>query len=171
MANSVRRAKEIVLGCLNRLYRDDSVLFLEKGLCERCLVFRFAHYLQLSLPDYKVDCDYNESTDENAERRGAKKIDDVGRFIDIIVHKRLVEDYFCIELKRWDNYKGRDKDRRNLEVLTRREMPGQPAFDYKVGFHIILGKRRDDVKWNIFEGGTGQGEEFVPALLEEQAQE
>ena len=43
MANSVRRAKEIVLGCLNRLYRDDSVLFLEKGLCERCLVFRFAH--------------------------------------------------------------------------------------------------------------------------------
>jgi len=57
---------DIIKVCLDELYSKEKFLF-ENNLCERCLVFRLAHHLQIifnkeySAEGYFVDCDYNSS--------------------------------------------------------------------------------------------------------------
>lgn len=148
-----------IINCLNKLYTEDKILFLrnkEQGLCERCLVFRFAHYLQDEFEEYFVDCDFNSSSINGTERSqktirnqngsGSKK-----RFIDIIVHKRTLnsnDDFICFEIKKWNNQKKKDfkKDENNLKILT-------SDYGYKYGFHLIFGKNQDETKLDIWQNG------------------
>lgn len=114
--------------CLDKIYSERPSLFElveNKIRSERCLVFRLAHYIQNSFPNYFVDCDYNSHM-QNGQRLNEKPIQDSNgivknRLIDIIVHKRNNDedaDFICFEIKRWDNYSGRSKDRNNLIKLT-----------------------------------------------------
>jgi hypothetical protein len=143
--------------CLDKLYSENPSLFeliKNKTQCERCLSFRFAHYVQEAfLLPYFVDCDYNSHM-ENGQRFSGKPIQNMdgtitNRLIDIIVHKRNNDenaDFICFEIKRWDNYFGRNKDRNNLRELT-------TTYRYKFGFHVILGKTRNKTKIIIFQNG------------------
>jgi len=131
--------------CLERLYSKDKELFKKndfRGVCERCLTFRFAYYLQLKFPEYCVDCDYNSSFAKRISRSGKLIKDREGtfkkRFVDIIIHKRTSEedtDFLCFEIKKWNSYNkgGYKKDEDNLKYLT-------SAYGYRYGFHILLGK-------------------------------
>ncbi len=176
---SLESVKALVRSCLTELYnpKKDRILFSKnkkKGIAERCLVFRFAHYLQMSINnfhpnnnDFFVDCDYNASfelyTDpKTGERKtrplSGKKPDKAvnkKRFIDIIVHKRTdnrPDDFLCFEIKKWNNYpkSNRAKDFKNLKNLT---MTGEGNFQYKYGFFILLGKDLATTQWVIFERG------------------
>lgn len=142
--------------CLDRLYSENPSLFelvQNKTRCERCLVFRFAYYIQKEFFEYFVDCDYNSHM-ENGQRLKGKPIPNndgtiTNRLIDIIVHKRNNAedaDFICFEIKRWDNYSGRSKDRNNLINLT-------TLYNYLFGFHVILGKIRNKTKIIIFQNG------------------
>jgi len=144
--------------CLNKIYKKDSLLFkrnFKRGLCERCIVFRFAFYLQNKFKNYFVDCDFNSSSVNGTERYG-KQIPDSngrerGRFVDIIIHKRTfnkLNDFICFEVKKWNNYNKKDfeKDQNNLSRLT-------SIYGYEYGFHIIFGKKREETKIIIFKDG------------------
>src|SRR4030043_55491 len=107
---NLEEIKGKIKACLQKLYQNDTLLFERnngKGLCERCIVFRFALYLQEEFSDYFVDCDFN-SASVNGQPVGGKPITNIdgrtstNRFVDIIVHKRTVEtntDFICFEVK------------------------------------------------------------------------
>jgi len=165
--------RDIIKPVLDDLYGNDALLF-ENDLSERCIAFRFVYYLQnvLSQKDeykeYFADCDYNSHCEYDEEkkewvRKNGKPInleerDDadgsaasVGRFIDVIVHKRLAElgsDLICFELKKWNNKtaEGMDKDINNLKELT-------STYGYKYGFHIIFGEVKEDTEIEVFQFG------------------
>lgn len=156
---------KVVKRCLTTLYKADTFLFQRndgKGVCERGMVFRFAHYLQNELDGYYVDCDFNSSfVIERAadgqllhrERTGKEIQNEDGtatkRYIDIIVHKRDYNsnnDYICFEFKKWHNNKGIDKDINNLKQLT-------SQYHYQYGFLITFGSERNKSKWRVFNGG------------------
>lgn len=133
---------------LDKLYEFDYFLF-EKDLCERCINHRFAMYLEQQNfgREYFVDCEYNRSYLNRTKRVSSEK----GNYIDIIVTKRdnnYRNDFLCFEIKKWNNYKKRKKDRENLEILTK-----GIRFNYKHGFYIILGKIRDKIKIEIYKKG------------------
>jgi hypothetical protein len=155
----IEEIKNKIKQCLETLYQKDSILFERnngKGLCERCIVFRFAYYLQNTFPDYFVDCDFNSASVNgrpvdgkpviNPDRRTSTK-----RFVDIIVHNRTfrqANDFICFEIKKWNNNDMRvsEKDKNNLKVLT-------SEYGYHYGFHLILGKTINETKWEIFQNG------------------
>lgn len=156
---NLQEIKDKINICLQRLYRDDVILFERnqgKGLCERCIVFRFALYLQEMFPDYFVDCDFNSSS-INGNAVSAKPITNIGgrtttnRFVDIIIHSRSFgrkNDFICFEVKKWNNYdkKAVEKDKNNLKVLT-------SEYGYEYGFYLILAKTREKTRGVIFQNG------------------
>lgn len=164
--------KEKVRVCLNRLYTEDGELFNKpgRGVAERCLVFRLAHYLQEEFDDYFVDCDYNFSSriigghilevpgKETVNRQGDKK----KIFPDIIIHKRgsrrtqITPDYIlfgnliCFEVKKWNNTRNGagEEDEHRVKYLTTK-------FAYLYGFYIVLGKTKDATTWTVYEKTQG----------------
>lgn len=153
---TLEEIKQLVVRCLQRVYGESPSLFEKndgKGVCERCLVFRFAYYLQGAMGnDYFVDCDYNSSYVDGQPRRGKPVTDSnaetsTDRFVDVIVHKRTRAsdtDFICFELKKWDNYKDREKDINNLRVLT-------TDYGYEYGLYLILNRTLEKTKWMIFQ--------------------
>ncbi|MBR9701836.1 hypothetical protein GOV13_02850 [Candidatus Pacearchaeota archaeon] len=161
----LKKIQKKIQKCINLLYSIDAELFKRnsgKGVCERCLVFRFAHYLQNELGEnYSVDCDFNSSS--YLDKKGkviklpGKRFPELGsdgkmklkrRFIDIIVHRRgsdSVGSFFCFEIKKWNNYnkKGIEKDKRNLRWLVR-------GYKYDYAFWLVLGKTKEGSKWEIY---------------------
>ncbi len=140
-----------VKNALDELYRTDQFLF-EKKLCERCINHKFAVYLEKQSfgEGYFVDCEYNKSH-LNSETSPKYVSNPNGNYIDIIITKRNgvgQDDLVCFETKRWDKYKGRKKDRKNLKILT----AGQ-KFAYKLGLYVIFGQSRDKVKIEVYEKG------------------
>lgn len=145
----IETIRETINDCIGKLYDIDKDLFKKnegRGVCERCLVFRFAHYLQEEFNGYFVDCDYNSSFARGQSRNGKPIINEDGsetkRFVDIIIHKRSAEesDYICFEIKKWNNRSeyAVQKDENNLKHLT-------SSYGYKYGFHVTFGKTKEQV--------------------------
>jgi len=147
--------KNKIKECLRKLYEKDAILFERnngKGLCERCLVFRFGLYLQEAFNDYFVDCDFNSSI-VNGHQASGKPITNpnntiTNRFVDIIVHKRAAppnSDFICFEIKKWSNAntEATEKDMNNLRVLT-------SEYGYLYGFYLIFGRNLNTTKWIVF---------------------
>jgi hypothetical protein len=156
---NIEEIKNKIKQCLRTLYQNDSILFERnsgKGLCERCIVFRFAYYLQNNFPDYSVDCDFNSASIDGRPVNGKPIIDpnrrtSTKRFVDIIVHNRTfrqASDFICFEIKKWNNNNMRasEKDKNNLRVLT-------SEYGYRYGFYLILGRTINETKWGIFQSG------------------
>lgn len=156
---SLGEIKEKIRNCLEKLYEEDAVLFDRnngRGLCERCLVFRFGIYLQQAFPDYFVDCDFN-SSQINGRAESGKPITNLDgtstkRFVDIIIHRRNFpqnNDFICFEIKKWNNNTSRTraKDLNILRGLT-------SEYGYRYGFYIILGKKKRKTQWAVFQNGN-----------------
>lgn len=145
------KIKGKVKKAMNTFYENDSFL-IENKLCERCLVHRLAVYLENErFPGYFIDCEYNKMhRDQKSMPKIASNLN--GNFIDIIITKRddnHQNDLVCFEIKRWDNYHGRNKDRENLRILTRGD-----RFGYSLGFYIIFGKSKEKTKIEIYRLGN-----------------
>ncbi len=150
--------EEKVRLCLRRLYSEDAALFERnggKGVCERCLVFRLAMYLQEAFREFFVDCDYNSAVENGRDLHGKPIPDRDGtttkRFVDIIVHRRSPvgqSDFVCFEVKKWNSKRPNEmaKDQNNLRVLT-------SQYGYQYGFHLILGRTLQETRWTLFERG------------------
>jgi len=142
--------KDKVKNALNAFYKNDYFL-VEKKLCERCVVHRIAVYLENErFPGYFIDCEYNKS---HLNKSNERKIisNPNGNFIDIIITKRdgnYQNDLICFEIKRWDNYHERNKDRNNLKILTKGD-----RFGYSCGFYIILGESKEKTKIEVYIKG------------------
>ena len=140
-----------IQNALNKFYKNDSFL-IKKKLCERCLVHRVAIYLENErFPGYFIDCEYNKShLNKGSELKRVSNPN--GNFIDIIITKRdgnYQNDLICFEIKRWDNYHERNKDRENLRILTKGD-----RFGYGYGFYIILGKSKEKIKIEVYIKGN-----------------
>lgn len=165
--STLNEIKNLVKETISQLYEKDHFLFERnkgKGVCERSIVFRFAHYLQIRIPDFFVDCDFNSSYEAyinpdgrviGRERQGKPITNEDGtitkRFVDIIVHKRdfrTINDLICFEIKKWNNTNADDinKDKNNLRVLT-------STYGYIYGFHISFHREKKKTKWTIFHKG------------------
>jgi len=145
------KIKSKVQNALNTFYKNDSFL-IEKKLCERCLVHRVCVYLENErFPGYFIDCEYNKShLNKSSELKRVSNPN--GNFIDIIITKRdgnYQNDLICFEIKRWDNYHERNKDRDNLRILTKGD-----RFGYDYGFYIILGKSKEKTKIEVYIKGS-----------------
>jgi len=167
--SSPHRVRELVKDCLDDFYDMDGPVLERnsgRGVCERAIVFRLAHYLQKRIGNYFVDCDFNSSFEKSfgpagtiiLRARDGKPIGNVDRsstkrFIDVIVHRRdanYQNNLICFEVKKWNNKNSKEieKDENNLSVLT------TPSFGYLYGFHLILHKKKSDSTWTIFQGGA-----------------
>lgn len=137
----------VVKTAIKRLYTDDEGL-IRRDLCERCLTHRLAFYLQVFLPGYFVDCEFNKSFyKDRVDRKVLSNIH--GNYVDIIVHKRsnnYGENLLCFEIKKSKNKKDRDKDRENLRILT-----APDRFAYLLGFYVILGKTYQETKLELYD--------------------
>jgi len=166
--SSLAEIKSLVKDTISELYEKDQYLFERnngKGVCERAIVFRFAHYLQIRILDFFVDCDFNSSYEGyinpdgrviGRERQGKPIRNEDGtitkRFVDIIVHKRdfrTLNDLICFEIKKWNNTNEDDirKDKNNLRILT-------STYGYIYGFHISFHREKEKTNWTIFQNGT-----------------
>jgi hypothetical protein len=173
--SSLDETKGLVKKCLSQLYAEDTFILERnngKGVCERSIVFRFAHYLQNGIPNYFVDCDFNSSFENYIDSRGntagrerhGKPIENedgsvTKRFVDIIVHKRdystrTQNDLVCFEIKKWNNTNPGEinKDKNNLRVMTSR-------YGYIYGFYISIHKVKTKTQWIIFRNGRPLGQE------------
>jgi len=154
----VEELKQNINSALDILYNKDGFL-IKEGLCERCIGHRFAICLELQGfgDGYFVDCEYNKSHIRGITE--SKKISSInGNYIDIVITKRdgnISNDLVCFELKRWNNYDGRKKDRDNLEVLTgKQSVVGGGIFGYDYGVCVIFGKKRGGTKISIYINGN-----------------
>lgn len=118
------------------VYKNDKFL-IENGLCERCIMFRFAHYLADLYPDYDVDCEYNRHKYDVKRIIGGDNI-----FPDIIIHKRGTdsENFAVIELKNETNISddGRKTDKTKLQALTKSYNDGEKDSLYNYGYKFGL---------------------------------
>ena len=169
MANLINEQiiEERVKKCIKQIYEEVPSLFLRnngRGLCEKCLVFRFAFYLQKKFPKYFVDCDFNSEywsyldnsgniiSGENT-RKSIMNEDGTftKRFIDIIIHDRKNPEtnFICFEIKKSNNRDSNayEKDIQNLRLLTGEN------FKYKFGFHIIFNKTYEKTRMIVFKNG------------------
>ena len=120
------------------VYKNDEFL-ITNGLCERCIMFRFAGYLADLYPDYNVDCEYNRHIENVKRIRKDKEI-----FPDVILHTRGVDEnnFAIIELKNKTNPDdvGRKNDENTLRALTENKSDGNkdPLYNYGYKFGLAI---------------------------------
>ena len=181
--------KNFVKICLNELYSKDAPLFqrnrqkgVYKGVCERCLVFRFAHYMQNSIQDYHVDCDFNSSFEEYHDSKGniirkeqsgklienengigephdrpGKPIENedgtkTGRFIDIIVHKRDSNPQNNFICFEIKKWNNYNKKQIEKDKNNLRRLTSSRG--YLLGFYLSLHRNKEKTKWTIYCNGA-----------------
>lgn len=159
-AKEFKTLQSNIAKAFDSVYKNDKFL-IENGLCERCIMFRFAHYLAELYPDYDVDCEYNK------HKGNVKKIiEDKNIFPDIIIHKRGTdsENFAVIELKNKANTNNieRKNDETKLKALTKSNNDGEKDSLYNYGYKFGLAI---EVRENLQETMNSivvyrQGEEF-----------
>ena len=148
---NLKEIENKINSAVDKLYRNDCFLF-DGNLCERCINHRFAMYLEEQNfgKGYFVDCEYNKSyLDQGSSLKRVSN--ENGNYIDIIITKRdgnYSNDFLCFEIKKWNNFRNRDKDVKNLKILTEGR-----RFAYDYGFHIIWGETKEKTKIEIYKGG------------------
>lgn len=132
---------KIVYESLSALLDVDGVL-LSRGVGERTLSARLAHHLQLRLPNYYVDCEFNR------DGSAVKRLPNATVYPDIIVHRRTYDgrgNLLVAELKRSANALGGQSDKERLPRL-------REQFGYEHGLFVELGDGSDgkgvvDLAW------------------------
>lgn len=75
-----RSVSEIIVSCVDKLYNKDKYLF-DCKICERCLMFRFAYYLQIKFSNYYVDCEFNKMGFNNYKHETKVETIDQGKIL------------------------------------------------------------------------------------------
>ena len=126
MEKEIEMLLEVIKKAIKEFYNKE-IFLIENGVCERCVMYKFAQYLQEELKKYKsfekydLDCEYNRNKHKPKKTRRFKK----GTYPDIIIHKRGENDnnLAIIECKMrresWKREKGDIvKDKEKIEDFT-----------------------------------------------------
>ena len=162
--NDIRTVKQKIKECIDKLYCDDKYLF-DCDVCERCLMFRLAYYLQNKFTNYFVDCEFDKmgigenrrdsKVEPNREGSALKRM-----YADIIIYKRserTEDNFICIEIKRTKNHISDDVKR--LKNMTNQngfyvENTSNPyLYAYDFGFSIYLPENKREYKIRSFQNG------------------
>lgn len=133
----LEEVKRKVNKSLKMLYEKDKELFeftsIDPLVSERCLTFRLGDYLRNEFIGYDVDSEYNRHL------KNIKEIEGINVFPDLIIHKRLKDEYnlLWIEIKKKQENCKNDIER--LKKVTINE------YLYKYGAMIILEKQKPKV--------------------------
>lgn len=165
IVNKINRA-------IDKLYSStgDKYLF-DCSVCERCLMFRLAHYLQLEFLDYFVDCEFNKmgfesyksqlKMEPSRDGNGLKRM-----FADIIIHKRgesIEGNLVCLELKTSKRLILDDlvrlKNMTNLEGFIS-ELTNY-VYGYKLGVSLYLPADKDSLEMKYFSNGEEINEQVL----------
>jgi hypothetical protein len=157
---------------VDKLYSDagDRYLF-DCHVCERSLMFRFAHYLQLEFSDHFVDCEFNKmgfeshksqlKMEPSRDGNGLKRM-----FADIIIHKRgelLEGNLVCLELKTSKRLISDDlvrlKNMTNLEGFISGLI--NYVYGYKLGVSIYLPVEKNNLEMKYFRNGEEIDEQVL----------
>ena len=152
------RIEEIVDAAVARLVRNDFLL-LEKDVNERSVSHKLAEYLQLALPEWHVDCEYNRNHNltkqleyllpSDPQPIGSLKARTV--YPDIVVHRRNTNhNLLVIEVKKEANIEGDDeaKDKNKLKAFVKE------PFCYQHGLFIAF-KTSGAYRWKWFPEECG----------------
>ena len=147
--------------CVEKLYQEDGYLF-EHDLCERCLMFRTAYYLQKVFEGYYVDCEFNKVGSEKSNTGNKMDIRNNRKmYTDIIVHKRDANQFnnlICLELKR--TKRGIDSDKQRLCDITDSNK-NYINSKYRLGVLLYLPKVKKDCSILYFENGKQNKNEVL----------
>ena len=152
--------KDKIINCVDKLYSKDKYLF-DCKVCERCLMFRLAYYLQVEFPKYFVDCEFNkmgfignknqDKIEPNSLGDGLKRM-----FADIIIHKRnsnTEDNFICLEIKRTK----KTKQQQVFDALTRIAKVQFPELIPILGSKEIFNYRNGvEIKNSSFSRGNSQ---------------
>jgi len=153
---------QIIADCIAGVYSEDKYLF-DCKICERCLMYRFAYYLQNKFLTYYVDCEFNKMGFHNHKHRDKVMTDEETNslkrmYTDIIVHKRnsdTSDNFICIEIKR--TKRGIEKDILRLKKMTLqsgfRYQNVNYVYAYNYGFLLYLPKDKANNETKVFENG------------------
>ncbi len=147
--------------CVDKLYREDSYLF-QHALCERCIMFRFAHYLQNEFSGYFVDCEFNKNAFEGQPPSSKVMQNEDGElkkiYTDIIIHRRnsrTEDQLLCLEMKL--RKRAWNSDFKRLEKMTNEggftNNGIQYVFDYDFGVFLFLPKDQQKSEIHLFING------------------
>jgi len=107
---------------LHMLYSKDSYL-LKNNINEISIAHKLASYLQLIFQNYNVDIEFNRN------KNHAKRINNINRRPDIIIHKRGTKhNYIALEIKK-NNNTNINNDKEKIEKLLK-------ELNYKFGIYI-----------------------------------
>ncbi len=140
---------------LDQLYLKDYYLIFNMNghfnhVSERGIVFRFGIYFDELIreiyPLLNVDTEYNRNINDLKRLPNRRN----GSYPDLILHKRGINDYntIVIEFKPWWDV-DQNEDKEKIESFC----DDFGSYKYKYGALILLAKKREDVKIDIFLQG------------------
>lgn len=146
------KIKECLEKSISTLFQIDMFL-LEHDVQEETICHRIAVYLEREIPEYHIDCEYNNDLDSPSGRKnvlypGTNK---ENRFRpDIIVHKRGLNgrknNKLIIEVKKMTSDKEKiEGDKAKLRACTTKES----HLCYDIGALVIFGVKKDKGKYEI----------------------
>lgn len=149
-----RKLDVLIRRALEFLYKNDSYLIShsptkaeednhKNHACERAIMFRFAHYMQMLMymdvffSKYSLDCEYNR----NIDYVKALPTLENGVYPDIIIHERGSNrnNYAVIEIKTYWN-PDQSFDRERIKLF----MDPDGEYKYINGVLIMIGKSREE---------------------------
>jgi hypothetical protein len=147
--SEMHEVKNIIEKALDKLYTEDLFL-ISASVNERSIAFRLGLYIEqlknenTVFKNYHLDSKYNKNKDK-FKKTPAKPN---GAIPDLILHKRgnNWNNLMIIEIKRPNNYRGRNQDIQKLIDFTNK----QGNYKYEIGIFIILGHTRERVKLNYY---------------------
>jgi len=155
---------QIVKKCIDGLYSDNGDMYLfDCMVCERCLMFRLAYYLQMEFPNYFVDAEFNKMGFFGYKH--ANKVEPIRNsgklkkmYVDIIIHKRnsnTKNNFICLEVKRAK--RGMNNDLERLKMMTKQNgfMHNGINYIYAYDFGVFVYIPRDkaNAEIRIFQNG------------------
>jgi hypothetical protein len=166
--------QRIVNESIEELFTKDLCL-LQNDVSERAVTHKLAEYLQHRIPHLNVDCEYNRNATKgkgepkavyllkeqtqktlyllkNKRKKRLSPHDEtddllaVSTYPDIIVHRRMTNDYnlLVVELKKRNSKVDHDHDRSKLKAFS--ENTKRNSYHYRYGVFILLDTGREELR-------------------------
>ena len=168
MANKIERRciiNDILIPSLQQLYEKD-YFNIRIGVSERNICARLAYHMETimhesdNFRDFFADVEYNRKNDGTIKHSEGNMKVSLPMVSDLIVHKRnAVNNMLAIEMKRWNNYDKREKDKLRLKSVVSSPSPEDRkddcVYDTTLGAFIIYSPNK--IKIEFYENVGGQG--------------
>lgn len=142
------------------IFYNKEIELINNGVCERCVMFKFATYFQKKiqksklLKEYNLDCEYNRNKYKPKNTRRFPR----GTYPDIILHKRgtNTSNFAIIECKMKRESWKREKGNIEKDIIKIEDFTDGNQYCFACGIILIFKdkgieykvKRRNIIKWD-----------------------